>query len=162
MAKVRQQAQVGVLADAFGDETFCRALVAAIGAREQLKLAHGTLLFKPTHAFAHVAGDAYDKLPVAPPGAQSSNTIVTLGERLFLKAYRRVAVGLNPEVEIGRFLTDVVRFPHSVPVAGSVDYVGRGRPGDHAGTVAGVRGEPGQRVGLHAELSQPAVRGDTG
>ena len=46
-----------------------------------------------------------------------------MGERLFLKAYRRVAVGLNPEVEIGRFLTDVVRFPHSAPVAGNVDYV---------------------------------------
>ena len=39
VAKVRQQAKVGVLADAFGDETFCRTLVAAIGAREQLKLA---------------------------------------------------------------------------------------------------------------------------
>ena len=34
VAKVRQQAKVGVLADAFGDETFCRALVAAIGAGE--------------------------------------------------------------------------------------------------------------------------------
>ncbi len=112
-----------MLADAFGDETFCRALVAAIGAGEQLKLARGTLHFKPTRAFARIAGDAYDQLPVALPGAQSSNTIATLGERMFVKGYRRVQAGLNAEVEIGRFLTDTVQFPNSVPVAGSVDYV---------------------------------------
>jgi len=123
VAKVRQQARVGILADAFGDETFCRALVTAIGAGEQLKLAHGALHFRPTTAFARIAGDAYEQLPVALPGAQSSNTIATLGERLFLKGYRRVQAGLNPEVEIGRFLTAVVQFPNSVPVAGSVDYV---------------------------------------
>jgi maltose alpha-D-glucosyltransferase / alpha-amylase len=123
VAKVRQQARVGILADAFGDENFCRATVASIGAGEQLKLARGTLHFKPTRAFARIAGEAYEALPVALPGAQSSNTIATLGERLFLKGYRRVHVGLNPEVEVGRFLTDSVQFPNSVPVAGSVDYV---------------------------------------
>jgi maltose alpha-D-glucosyltransferase/alpha-amylase len=62
-------------------------------------------------------------LPVTVPGAQSSNTIVALGEQLFVKGYRRLQVGANPEVEIGRYLTDVVHFAHSVPVAGSVEYV---------------------------------------
>ena len=57
IAKVRQQAQVGVLADAFGDEAFCRALVAAIGAASERKSTHGTLRFAPTRAFARLAGD---------------------------------------------------------------------------------------------------------
>ncbi len=123
VARVRQQAQAGVLADAFGDDAFCRALVAAIGAGEQLKAAHGTLLFKPSRAFPEIAGAGYEQLSVAAPGAQSSNTIVAVGERLFLKGYRRLQFGLNPEVEIGRFLTDVAHFSHSIPVAGSVEYV---------------------------------------
>jgi maltose alpha-D-glucosyltransferase/alpha-amylase len=123
IAKVRQQAQVGVLADAFGDDTFCRALIAAIGAGTELKSVHGTLRFRASSAFAQIAGPDYEKLPVAAPAAQSSNTIVAVGDRLFLKVYRRLRAGANPEVEIGRFLTDVVRFPHSIPVAGSVDYV---------------------------------------
>ncbi|HYR00907.1 MAG TPA: maltose alpha-D-glucosyltransferase, partial [Casimicrobiaceae bacterium] len=123
VAKVRQQAQVGVMADAFGDDTFCRSLVAAVGAGGELKTAHGLLRFRPTAAFARIAGPGYEQLPVAAPGAQSSNTIVALGERLFLKVYRRLRVGANPEVEIGRFLTDVVRFPNSIPVAGSVEYL---------------------------------------
>ncbi len=120
---MRQQAQVGVLADAFGDEAFCRALVAAIGAGEELQAAHGTLRFRPTRAFADDRGIRLRRtLRIALPAAQSSNTIVVLGERLFLKAYRRLQAGVNPEVEIGRFLTEVAHFPNCVPVAGSVEY----------------------------------------
>ncbi|MGH8802204.1 MAG: putative maltokinase, partial [Casimicrobiaceae bacterium] len=123
IAKVRQQAQVGVLADALGDERFVRALVEAVGAQTEVKAARGTLQFRPTSAFARLAGTDFTSLPVTTPGAHSSNTIVALGERLFVKGYRRLQVGRNPEVEVGRYLTDVVGFAHSVPVAGSVEYV---------------------------------------
>ena len=123
IARVRQQAQVGALADAFGDETFVRALVAAVGEGGQLESARGTLQFRPTSAFARLAGTDLASLPVTVPGSQSSNTIVTLGERLFVKGYRRLQPGANPEVEIGRYLTEIAQFPHSVPVAGSVEYV---------------------------------------
>ena len=46
-----------------------------------------------------------------------------LGERLFLKCYRRLRAGVNPEFEIGRFLTEPAHFPHCVPLAGAVEYV---------------------------------------
>ena len=123
IAKVRQQAQVGVLADAFGDETFARALVAAVGRGGELKTARGTVQFKPTRAFAELVGSDVAALAATMPSAQSSNTIVSLGDRVFVKGYRRLQAGVNPEVAIGRHLTDVVRFEHCVPVAGSVDYV---------------------------------------
>jgi maltose alpha-D-glucosyltransferase/alpha-amylase len=57
------------------------------------------------------------------PAAQSSNTIVNLGDRVFIKGYRRLQPGINTEVEIGRFLT-AAGFAHGVPIAGSVEYVG--------------------------------------
>ncbi len=47
---------------------------------------------------------------------------MSLGERLFLKGYRRVRPGVNPELEIGRFLTEVAGFRNCVPVAGAVEY----------------------------------------
>jgi maltose alpha-D-glucosyltransferase/alpha-amylase len=56
--------------------------------------------------------------------AQGTNTALRLGEKLFLKLYRRLQPGLSPELEIGRFLTDVAHFANIVPVAGSVEYVG--------------------------------------
>ncbi|HJS39581.1 MAG TPA: maltose alpha-D-glucosyltransferase, partial [Burkholderiales bacterium] len=122
IAKVRQQASVGLLADALADEAFCRAVVVAIGEGREVQGAQGTLRFTPTAAFAEIACEDVNLLPVARPKAQSSNTVVTLGERLFLKGYRRVRAGVNPEFEIGRHLTETLRFPHCVPVAGAVEY----------------------------------------
>ena len=123
VAKVRQQAKVGVMADAFADESFCRALVAAIAARTEIKTSKGKVRFSPTAAFERIAGDTTEPMAITHPSAQSSNTAVVLGEKLFLKAYRRLQSGSNPEVEIGRFLTDVARFANIVPVAGTIDYV---------------------------------------
>ena len=123
LARVRQQSQVGVLADAFADEAFCRAVVAAIGAGRVVAGAHGKLLFNPTAAFAALAGDAVAKLPMGRPKFQGSNTVVTLGERLFLKGYRHIRAGVNPEFEVGRFLTEVARFANCVPVAGAIEHV---------------------------------------
>jgi maltose alpha-D-glucosyltransferase/alpha-amylase len=125
VAKIRQQARVGIVADAFADEAFCKALVQAIGANTELACAQGNIRFSPTTAFAALAGTDVAVLPVRPPGGQSSNTVVTLGQRLFLKGYRQLRAGVNPEVEMGRFLTEVVRFPNSVPVAGAVEYTAK-------------------------------------
>lgn len=122
VAKVRQQAQVGILADAFADDAFCRALVQAIGARQTLPCEQGSIRFSPTGAFAALAGEASANLPVRPSGMQGSNTAVVLGEQLFLKGYRRLQIGTHPELEIGRFLTEVAKFPNTVPVAGAVEY----------------------------------------
>ena len=57
------------------------------------------------------------------PKFQGSNTVVTLGERLFLKGYRQLRAGVNPEFEVGRFLTEVAHFANCVPVAGAIEYV---------------------------------------
>jgi maltose alpha-D-glucosyltransferase/alpha-amylase len=122
IAKVRQQAAVGLMADAFADERFCRAVVEAIGARRELKSAEGTVRFVPTQAFAKLAGEDIGKLAAGRPQAQSSNTVVTLGERLFLKGYRRIRAGVNPEFEVGRYLTETARFANCVPVAGALEY----------------------------------------
>jgi maltose alpha-D-glucosyltransferase/alpha-amylase len=123
IARVRQQASVGVLADALGDERFARAIVMAIGRGGEIETARGRLRFLPTRSYAELAGADPSALPVSTPHGLSSNTIVTLGERLFLKAYRRVRRGINPEVEIGRFLTEVARFPNCVPLAGVIEHV---------------------------------------
>ncbi len=123
VARVRQQAEVGYMADAFADERFCRAVIAAIGAGRALATETGSIRFVATRAFAELAGADIAQLPVARPQAQSSNTIVLVDERLFLKGYRRIRKGVNPEFEVGRFLTEVAKFPQCAPVAGAVEFV---------------------------------------
>src|SRR6202045_3175800 len=123
VAKIRQQSNVGVMGDAFADEMFCRALVAAVGARKEIAMAQGKLQFRPTTAFDQLAGSDFNALPVARPRGSSSNTVVNIGERLMLKGYRRVRTGLNPELEMGRYLTEVAHYPNCAPLAGALEYI---------------------------------------
>jgi maltose alpha-D-glucosyltransferase/alpha-amylase len=126
VARVRQQANVGVLGDAIADVSFCRHVIKAIGEGRSLPTQGGTLKFTPTGAFAEIAKDELATLHAGRLGTQSTNTSVMLGDRLFLKVYRRVRPGVNPELEIGRFLTETARFPHCVPLAGAVEYSAAG------------------------------------
>ena len=123
VARVRQQANVGVMADAVADESFWRHVVKAMGEGRTLETQRGALKFTRTHAFAELVRDELATLHLGRLHAQSTNTSVMLGERLFLKCYRRVRPGVHPELEVGRFLTEVARFPNCVPLAGALEYV---------------------------------------
>ena len=123
IAKVRQQAQLGALVDALADAAFCAALVQAIGERREVAAHGGTIRFLPTAAFHEIVGPEPEAPQPVRLQATSNNSVALIGERLFLKVYRRVRDGINPEVEIGRYLTESASFDRSVPVAGSIDYV---------------------------------------
>lgn len=123
LARVRQQSQVGVLVDAFSDEAFCRAVVEAILNGSELVCAHGILNATTTTAGTVLAGESLAQMPLGRPKFQGSNSVVTLGDRLFLKGYRHLRSGVNPEFEVGRFLTDVAHFANCVPVAGAMEYI---------------------------------------
>ncbi len=122
VAKVRQQANVGVMGDAFADELFCRALIAAIAKRREIATAHGKLQFRRTAAFARLAGSNFESLHAARPQGSSSNTVVVMGERLILKGYRRLRAGASPELEMGLYLTEVVHYRNCAPLAGVLEY----------------------------------------
>jgi maltose alpha-D-glucosyltransferase/alpha-amylase len=126
VARIRQQAEVGMMADAYADEPFCRALIGAMGRGTDVAGTAGTFEFRATSAFRTLGADDIAELAFSRAQAQTSNTIVTIGERLFLKGYRRARPGINPEVEMGRFLTEVARFPNCVPIAGTLTHVARG------------------------------------
>jgi maltose alpha-D-glucosyltransferase/alpha-amylase len=52
--------------------------------------------------------------------AEQSNTSILYGHKLILKLFRRLQPGENPDVEIGRFLTEVAHFPHIAPFMGEI------------------------------------------
>jgi trehalose synthase-fused probable maltokinase len=61
---------------------------------------------------------------VRPVGVEQSNSSVVFGEALILKAFRRVEPGVNPELELLRFLTER-GFPNIASLAGWYEYEGR-------------------------------------
>ena len=56
-------------------------------------------------------GVAAQLMPSRLASAEQSNTAILFGRQLFLKLYRRLQPERNPEVEVGRFLTEVAHFP---------------------------------------------------
>jgi maltose alpha-D-glucosyltransferase/alpha-amylase len=54
--------------------------------------------------------------------AEQSNTSAIYGGEWFLKLYRRLDEGLNPDVEVSRFLTERAGFPSVPPFAGAIAY----------------------------------------
>jgi maltose alpha-D-glucosyltransferase / alpha-amylase len=122
-ARVRHQALVGVLADATADENFCRSVVEGMGQCTEIKTERGVVRLTSTQAYSQLRGDPSTPLTMSQTAGQSSNTTVRVGDMFFLKFYRHLQSGINPEVEIGRYLTETVRFPNIVPVAGSAEYI---------------------------------------
>ncbi len=85
--------------------------------------------------------------------AEQSNTSIVYGDQLILKLFRRLQPGENPDVEIGRFLTEVARFPHIPPFLRRDRRDATRRQEDHRGDAAGIGGQPGRRL---AVVSWPA------
>ena len=56
-------------------------------------------------------------------GADQSNTSVVLGERLLLKVFRRLQPGLNPELELGAYLSEESGFGAVPSLAGFAELV---------------------------------------
>jgi maltose alpha-D-glucosyltransferase/alpha-amylase len=52
--------------------------------------------------------------------AEQSNTSILYGRQFILKLFRRLQPGENPDVEIGRFLTEIAHFPHIAPFLGEI------------------------------------------
>jgi trehalose synthase-fused probable maltokinase len=86
------------------------------------------LVCRPASALGRLAGGASDvaRLEERPLGADQSNTSVVLGERLLLKAFRRLQDGLNPDLEMNAFLGEEVGFPAVPALAGFAEVVTAG------------------------------------
>ncbi len=121
VAAVRRGPREGTLLDATAEHEFVAALLSKIHAGETVGKDGARLEFKPTGAFANSV------LPeiktVAAVDREQSNSSVIVDDQFVVKILRRVTPGIHPEVEIGRFLTDVAHFQNTPALLGSVELV---------------------------------------
>jgi maltose alpha-D-glucosyltransferase/alpha-amylase len=78
----------------------------------------GVLTARASTAFGPARGPQH--IPGRIGSAEQSNTSVLYGKKLILKLFRRLQPGENPDVEIGRFLTEVAHFPRIAPFLGEI------------------------------------------
>ena len=116
----------GLLVDGAYDANFARGLLEVIDRRRELKTTMpedaGKLVGWKTPQLRDLREGAPEPLPALVGQVEQSNTSVIFHDRLILKLYRLIEEGMNPEVEMGRFLTEEVRFAHTPPVAGAIEY----------------------------------------
>jgi maltose alpha-D-glucosyltransferase/alpha-amylase len=109
----------GLLYDPFGAPDVSRELLAAFECGERFRGERDELAATASPVFAELRGQG--DLEPAPLRAEQSNTSVRFGDRLILKLFRKLEPGINPDLEIGRFLTEQTDFRHVPRVAGALE-----------------------------------------
>jgi maltose alpha-D-glucosyltransferase/alpha-amylase len=127
VARLDRRGEAAVLADATTDPEFNAALLDAVRRRRRMRGNEGQLAGRPTAAL-RAALEGVDEGALEPhvSRAEQSNTSIIYGNRLILKLFRRLEMGVNPDLEVGRHLTERGGYEHTPAVAGAIEYQGAG------------------------------------
>lgn len=112
----------GGLYNAISEPQFCKVILDYMENRRTLKGGGGEIVAYPTRKFAKIKRSSPPLMePVVLQGGQT-NTLVAFGKTFLLKIFRQLEWGTNPDLEIGRFLSER-DFPHTPPLAGVAEFV---------------------------------------
>jgi maltose alpha-D-glucosyltransferase / alpha-amylase len=121
LADVRTREESRALYDGAWDPRLSVALLEAVARRRRLGGVGGKLIGSPAPGFRDLLASSCNGLEPSVMSVEQSNTSIAYGDRLILKLVRRLEPGPNPDLEIGRFLTEA-GFPNVPPVAGALEY----------------------------------------
>jgi maltose alpha-D-glucosyltransferase/alpha-amylase len=111
----------GYLYDPMWSAPFTKALLHATAGRRRWKGQRGVLEPTATPVLRTYQAPARRGLTSTTIEVDHNNTSVVYGKQLILKLFRCIDAGLNPDLEIGRFLREH-GFAHTPPVAGALTY----------------------------------------
>jgi predicted trehalose synthase len=97
-----------------------RALLALIATGGEVETGHGRFTFTGAPELESADADT----PVRAKGVEQSNTSVVFDSRFVLKVFRKLEPGINPELEMLRFLSGH-GFHHIAPLQGYYEYDGQ-------------------------------------
>jgi maltose alpha-D-glucosyltransferase/alpha-amylase len=121
LAQIRRGPRVGGLYDAVAAPELALAAIEAMRAERRLPAEPGELVFSATSALAGI------KLPAEPEvallGVEQSNSSVRIADRIVFKVYRQLGAGVQPELEVGRFLVDQAQFASTPALLGALERV---------------------------------------
>jgi maltose alpha-D-glucosyltransferase/alpha-amylase len=121
LAKLREGPRIGAIFDSATDESLGHGLVRAMAAGEDLEALGGKLRFSCSLEIRDLLAELPEGAPVRSVGVEQSNSAVIIGERILLKIYRQPESGVQPELEVGRYLTEEAHFDKSPALLGVVE-----------------------------------------
>ena len=120
-ARVEQSGTAGILCDAARHQELCRALLEAMARRRSFEAAAGELKAFGNSALRNLVGPRTATIEVSFGTSPQNNRGIIFGAQYYLKLFRRLETGINPELEMGRFLT-ARGFANAPRVAGWLEY----------------------------------------
>src|SRR5262249_30370405 len=109
-----------ILFDATWDAKSRSRLFETIVKQQTMKARAGDLVGTTTKAFEPDQFTSPENSQVL--GAEQSNSSMLFDNKFFLKLYRKIEDGINPDVEITRFLTEHTNFPNVPAFVGAIEY----------------------------------------
>src|SRR5262249_21383838 len=116
LAAVRRGPREGTLLDATADPSFIALIIDDLHDARTTEDAERRIEFAPTASYPKNVPIAIEDVRAV--DTEQSNTTVLVGTDYVVKFFRRLEPGLNPEIEVGHFLTETVAFPHAPPLLG--------------------------------------------
>jgi maltose alpha-D-glucosyltransferase/alpha-amylase len=121
LSAVRRGPREGTLLEAAANAQVISLILDKVHAGETLDAAPGTLEFRPIGGFG---GENLAPIhTVKAVDTEQSNTTALVDTHYVVKLFRRIERGINPEVEVGRFLTETAPFANTPPLLGTVTLV---------------------------------------
>jgi maltose alpha-D-glucosyltransferase/alpha-amylase len=111
----------GIVYDAIVNKDFCRALLELTARGQTVGGEAGEVEAEPTPVLRRLRRERGLKMEPSVGKAEQSNSSIIYKSALILKFFRRLDQGINPELEIERFLT-ARHFSHSPALAGALEY----------------------------------------
>ena len=118
--KIKGKPSTYLLYDALADPDFGAALLEVMTRKRTIHGRNGQMRGMTSRAFRPLLAKNQPPPPPRVLGAEQSNTSIRFGDRLIIKLIRKLAPGVNPDLEIGRLLTEK-RFPHCAPTVGAIE-----------------------------------------
>ncbi|MBN1306418.1 MAG: maltose alpha-D-glucosyltransferase [Chitinispirillaceae bacterium] len=123
---VHTKSRHGYIHDASSKESFQTGLLAAIALKRRLKGKRGLLRGFAEEIMRETGGDRPWSLSPRILTADERNTSILFGNRFFMKLYRRLDEGTNPEIEMLQYLTERTDFRNIPLYAGALEYRSEG------------------------------------
>ncbi len=121
IAQIKIDGQEGFLCDALYIESFQQEMIKRLAAGTQLKVEDGSIRFCANDSLQQFIASQPEIKPRLYP-AEVINTAITYNNNFFLKMYRKVDKGENPDVELTRYLTEQAHFPYVPAFVGTIDW----------------------------------------
>ncbi|RFC66042.1 maltose alpha-D-glucosyltransferase [Fulvimarina endophytica] len=125
VSKIRQGPHIGALIDGARSGELAKLVVALIAGGKTVELDAGRLQVEASESEKEALSEALlvDADAIRVLSGEQSNTSVLIGSTAILKYYRRLRDGIQPELEVTRFLTEKTDFDAAPALYGSIELI---------------------------------------